>query len=172
MAERRGRILEQTQLKAMEKVKTKINDTQRRTLFLYFKDLGMDDESRHYFISDFTHGRTESMKDLGYIEAQDMLRYLQEMLRTPQERKQRSDLDRKRKGVIKAISAYLELYGQQPTLEYIKGVAVRAAGMVPTMVDHDFNRIPEGTLTRIYNEFCRKQSVIRVEDDLTKICFK
>jgi hypothetical protein len=157
----------------METIKnTGISDAQRRSLLLNFKALGLDDDGRHYFISDFTRGRTSSLKDLGYIEAQDLLRYLGELRRNPQERKCRDDLDRKRKGVIKAISAYLELYGQQPTLEYIKGVAVRAAGMVPTMVDHDFNRIPEGTLTRIYNEFCRKQSVIRVEDDLTKICFK
>lgn len=157
----------------METIKnTGISDAQRRSLFLNFKALGLDDDGRHYFISDFTRGRTSSLKDLGYIEAQDLLRYLQELRRNPQERKRRDDLDHKRKGVIKSIGAYLELYGQKPTLEYIKGVAVRAAGMVPTMVDHDFNRIPEGTLTRIYNEFCRKQSVIRVEDDLTKTCFK
>lgn len=150
----------------METVRTnKISDVQRRTLFLYFRDLGMDDEGRHYFISDFTDGRTGSMKDLGYIEAQDMIRYLQEMLRTPQERRQRDDLDRKRKGVIKAIGAYLELYGMRPSADYIKGVAVRAAGMVPTVLSHDFNRIPEGTLTRIYNEFCRKQSLVRHKEE-------
>lgn len=46
----------------------------------------------------------------------------------------------------------------------IKGVAVRAAGLVPTEVNHDFNRIDGATLTRIYNEFCRKQSVLKIKN--------
>lgn len=143
---------------------TGISDAQRRGLFLNFKALGLDDDGRHYFISDFTRGRTSSLKDLGYIEAQDLLRYLGELRRNPQERKRRDDLDRKRKGVMKAIGRYLEMCGQHPTTAYIKAVAVRAAGLVETETNHDFNRIPGATLTRIYNEFCRKQSVLKIKN--------
>ena len=148
---------------------TGISDAQRRSLFLNFKALGLDDDGRHNFISDFTRGRTDSMKDLGYIEAQDLLRYLGELRRNPQERKRRDDLDRKRKGVMRAIGKYLEMCGQHPTSAYIKAVAVRAAGLAESETNHDFNRIPGATLTRIYNEFCRKQSVLKIKNAVAKV---
>lgn len=153
----------------MEAVNDKISDVQRRSLFFNFKELGMSDIGRHCFIRDFTHGRTSSIRDLEYIEAQDMLRQLQEMRRYPQSRKRHDELDTKRKGVIKAIGRYLELCGQHPTLEYIKAVAVRAAGLVQSDTSHDFNRIPCESLTRIYNEFCRKQSTVRIKNEIAKV---
>ena len=145
----------------MESVKDKISDGQRRSLFYIFKSMKFNDEMRHDFVSDYTNGRTDSMKDLGYVEAQSMIRYLQELNRMPQTRKYKSELDRYRKGVIKAISRYFESRGKTDvSMDYIKSTAVRAAGIVPTgMISHDFNRIPEATLTRIYNEFCRKQAI-------------
>lgn len=145
----------------MESVKDKISDGQRRSLFYIFKSMKFNDEMRHDFVSDYTNGRTDSMKDLGYIEAQDMIRYLKELNSMPQTRKYKSELDRYRKGVIKAISRYFESRGKTDvSMDYIKSTAVRAAGIVPTgMISHDFNRIPEATLTRIYNEFCRKQAI-------------
>lgn len=149
----------------MESVKDKISDGQRRSLFYIFKSMKFNDEMRHDFVSDYTNGRTDSMKELGYIEAQEMIRYLKELNSMPQTRKYKSELDRYRKGVIKAISRYFESRGKTVNLDYIKSTAVRAAGIVPTgMISHDFNRIPEATLTRIYNEFCRKQSVVSVRN--------
>lgn len=147
-----------------------MSDAQRRSLFYLFQRIKFNDDARHGFISDFTEGRTESMKELGYIEAQDMIRYLQETIRDPQARKRRDDLDTKRKGVMRAIGRYLELRGMEHSAEYIKAVAVRAANMVPTDVNHDFNRIDTATLTRIYNEFCRKQSVVRNKSSIYDIC--
>ena len=150
----------------MESVKDKISDGQRRSLFYIFKSMKFNDEMRHDFVSDYTNGRTDSMKELGYIEAQEMIRYLKELNSMPQTRKYKSELDRYRKGVIKAISRYFESRGKTDvSMDYIKSTAIRAAGIVPTgMVSHDFNRIPEATLTRIYNEFCRKQSVVSVRN--------
>lgn len=155
----------------MESVKDKISDGQRRSLFYIFKSMKFNDEMRHDFVSDYTNGRTDSMKELGYIEAQEMIRYLKELNSMPQTRKYKSELDRYRKGVIKAISRYFESRGKTDvSMDYIKSTAVRAAGIVPTgMVSHDFNRIPEATLTRIYNEFCRKQSVAKVKNRIPKI---
>lgn len=150
----------------MESVKDKISDGQRRSLFYIFKSMKFNDEMRHDFVSDYTNGRTDSMKELGYIEAQEMIRYLKELNSMPQTRKYKSELDRYRKGVIKAISRYFESRGKTDvSMDYIKSTAIRAAGIVPTgMISHDFNRIPEATLTRIYNEFCRKQSVVSVRN--------
>ena len=144
----------------MNNTKDRISEGQRRSLFWIFKNMKFDEDMRHDFISDYTEGRTDSMKELGYIEAQSMIRYLQELGRTPQTRKYKSESDRLRKGVIKAIGRYFEDSGLNVSLDYIKSTAIRAAGIVPTgFVSHDFNRISEATLTRIYNEFCRKQSV-------------
>lgn len=157
-------------VKDMNKVVNKISDRQRRSLFYLFKSMKFNDDMRHDFILDYTNGRTDSLKELDYIEAQEMIRYLQELGRTPQTRKYKSESDRLRKGVIKAIGQYFEDSGMNVSLDYIKSTAIRAAGIVPTgFVSHDFNRIPETTLTRIYNEFCRKQSVIRVKDRIPKI---
>ena len=64
-----------------------ISDRQRRSLFYIFKSMKFNDDMRHDFILDYTDGRTDSLKDLDYIEAQEMIRYLQELGRTPQTRK-------------------------------------------------------------------------------------
>lgn len=154
----------------MNNTKDRISEGQRRSLFWIFKNMKFDEDMRHDFISDYTNGRTDSLKELDYIEAQEMIRYLQDLNRTPQTRKYKSESDRLRKGVIKAIGRYFEDSGLNVSLDYIKSTAIRAAGIVPTgFVSHDFNRIPETTLTRIYNEFCRKQSVMRVKDRIPKI---
>lgn len=145
----------------MNNTKDMISEGQRRSLFYIFRNMKFDEDMRHDFISDYTDGRTDSMKELGYIEAQSMIRYLQELNRMPQTRKYKSESDRLRKGVIKAIGKYFEKCGRTDiSLDYIKSTAIRAAGMVPTgMISHDFNRISDATLTRIYNEFCRKQAI-------------
>ena len=72
-------------------------------------------------------------------------------------------LDRKRKGVIKAIFRWFELRGQQPTMEYVKGVACRAAGKT------SFNEISPAELSRIYAEFCKKQRTVgaMVQEDFS-----
>ena len=157
-------------MKAMD-VKDRISEGQRRSLFYIFKNMKFDEDMRHDFISDYTDGRTDSLKELGYIEAQSMIRYLQELNRMPQTRKYKSESDRLRKGVIKAIGKYFEKCGRTDiSLDYIKSTAIRAAGMVPTgMISHDFNRISDATLTRIYNEFCRKQSVAKVKNKIPRI---
>ncbi len=155
----------------MNNTKDRISEGQRRSLFYIFKNMKFDEDMRHDFISDYTDGRTDSMKELGYIEAQSMIRYLQELNRMPQTRKYKSESDRLRKGVIKAIGKYFEKCGRTDiSLDYIKSTAIRAAGMVPTgMISHDFNRISDATLTRIYNEFCRKQSVAKVKNKIPRI---
>ena len=155
----------------MNNTKDMISEGQRRSLFYIFKNMKFDEDMRHDFISDYTDGRTDSLKELGYIEAQSMIRYLQELNRMPQTRKYKSESDRLRKGVIKAIGKYFEKCGRTDiSLDYIKSTAIRAAGMVPTgMISHDFNRISDATLTRIYNEFCRKQSVAKVKNKIPRI---
>lgn len=162
-------------------MKTRVKDSkmtaeQRRKLFWLFKEMRFDDDDRHNFISSWTEGRTASLTGLGFMEAMDMIRQLEETMRMPQEHKRQPEggtatMDRKRKGVIKAIFAYLERCGMAPTMDYVKGVAVRASGIAQTGdTGHDFNRIPASALTRIYNEFCAKQRVKDTKDAIPVFC--
>lgn len=149
---------------------------QRRKLFYLFKLMGFEEDDRHGFIESWTDGRTASMTGLTFMEAMEMIRRLEEANRTPQEKHKAKEqgaetMDRKRKGVIKAISAYLEQSGMKPSIDYVKGIAVRASGIAPTGdTAHDFNRIGAGSLTRIYNEFCLKQRVRREKQSVPVIC--
>lgn len=145
----------------------KLTNNQLRHLFWLFKELGLDDDARRMMVEEWTEGRTNSAGRLRFIEAMNLIRRLEEIRRTPQTRNDKDSLDTKRKGVMRAIYAYLNLCGIEPTEDYVKRIAVRASGMAATgFVRHDFNRISSAALTRIYNEFCRKQSAATVRTDV------
>jgi len=122
-------------------------------------------------VRDWTGGRTTHTSELEFIEAQLIIRYLNNIRikkkltkseitdkwGTNEERKQ---LDRKRKGLLKAIFRWFELQGKVPTMDYVKGVACRAAGV------YNFNQISIDALTRLYAEFCRKQEIAAVKKDV------
>lgn len=150
---------------------TKTKDTrtvgQNRKLWWLINELGLK-ESVGDLVSDETGGRTTHTSDLSFIECMNLIRRLEQYTRKPQENPASGNvptltLDRKRKGVIKAICAYGELCGQQYTVEYAKGIATRAAGR------DNFNEITAQELTRIYNEFCRKQTAARARVSLPQI---
>lgn len=141
-------------------MKTTINPKtpqQVRHLFALFRQLGIDTENRGDIVFSFTDGRTSSVADLEFIEAQTLIRKLTELTRKGfQKRHDTDDLDRKRKGVIKAIFRYLELKGTPANIDYVKAIACRAADR------KFFNELSMADLTRVYNEFCRKQHAINV----------
>lgn len=138
---------------------------QNRKLWWLAGQLGIDKEAMADVVWDFTEGRTCHTSELSFLEARDLIDYLNRTLspksyrdcssaktdRYSPEHPDRVQLDRKRKGVIKAIFRWFELLGQHPTMEYVKAVACRAAGK------DRFNDISLGELTRIYAEFCHKQ---------------
>lgn len=141
---------------------------QNRKLWWLAGQLGIDKEAMADVVWDFTEGRTHHTSELSFLEARDLINYLNRTLSPVNHRDstsaktdmlvpghpERVQLDRKRKGVIKAIFRWLELLGQHPTMEYVKAVACRAAGK------DRFNDISLGELTRIYAEFCRKQETV------------
>jgi len=148
-----------------------MTNEQRRTLFYYFKLAGFDEEARRDFVCDHTGGRTFSLKEVGFIEAMHMIRFMKDIFANPQTRVVDVDDDRKRKGVLKAIGEYFRKSGIEASEEYIKATAVRASGMAQTgCIAHDFNRISPDALTRIYNEFCRKQKVQDVKESIPSVC--
>lgn len=126
-------------------------NSQNRRLFGLFSSLGIDDDMRGELVYNYTNGRTTHSSELSYIEAQGLIRNLEN-----QQKEQMRDLslDTKRKGVIKAIFKWYENQGKQVSMDYVKATACRAAGGV-----EKFNNISAGALSRIYAEFCRKQQV-------------
>ena len=147
----------------------KLTNNQLRHLFWLFKELGLDDDARRMMVDEWTEGRTNSVGRLGFIEAMNLIRRLEEIRRTPQTRNDNDSLDTKRKGVMKAIYAYLNLCGMDPTTDYVKRIAIRASGIAPTGdTNHDFNRISAAALSRIYHEFVSKQNVVAEKQSLPR----
>lgn len=136
---------------------------QNRRLYWLLNELGLKDSVAD-LVSDETNGRTTHTSELTFIECMNLIRRLEQYTRKAQEKpasRSTSDrMDKKRKGVIKAICAYGELNGVKYTVDYAKSMACRAASR------DKFNEITEGELTRIYNEFCRKQTAARARTDL------
>lgn len=140
---------------------------QNRHLWWLLGELGLKDSVAD-LVSEETGGRTERVSQLGFIEAMNLIRRLEQYTRKAQEkpasREEPNKLDRKRKGVIKAIIAYGELCGLKYSVDYSKSIATRAAGR------DNFNEITSGELTRIYNEFCRKQTAAKERTNFPIIC--
>lgn len=148
----------------------KLTNGQLRHLFWLFKELEIGEDARRLMVDEWTKGRTDSVGRLGFIEAMNLIRRLEEIRRMPHTRRDNGSLDTKRKGVMKAIYAYLNLCGIEPSMDYVKRIAIRASGMAPTgCVSHDFNRISSAALTRIYNEFCCKQTSAKERRDIVPL---
>lgn len=141
---------------------------QNRRLWWIAGQLGISREAMADIVLEFTNGRTCHTSELSFLECMELTKFLQGTLNQRNPRNGESDnidkkpendpdrvkLDRKRKGVIRAIFRWFELRGQQPTMEYVKGVACRAAGKT------SFNEISPAELSRIYAEFCKKQKTV------------
>lgn len=141
---------------------------QNRRLWWIAGQLGISREAMADIVLEFTNGRTCHTSELGFLECRELTAFLHNTLtehklrenaatridQKPDNDPERLTLDRKRKGVIKAIFRWFELRGQQPTMEYVKGVACRAAGKT------SFNEISPAELSRIYAEFCKKQKTV------------
>lgn len=143
---------------------------QNRKLWWLAGKLGIDRDTMGEIVISHTNGRTSHSSELSFLEARELIDFLHRTLFPRRSRESSSaktdklmphnpewvKLDRKRKGVIKAIFRWFELRGQYPTMEYVKSVACRAAQK------DSFNDISLGELTRIYAEFCKKQRAIKV----------
>lgn len=151
---------------------------QNAKIHALFGTLMLKQEDRDQLVYDITRRRTIHTSDLSYTEAQQLIKALQKVVNevggrltvsekvdTSSDQEAMKRLDKKRKGLIRSIFAWFEQLGKFPTMEYVKGVACRAAGV------DDFNKISEASLTRLYAEFCRKQRAREVmKNDDWDIC--
>lgn len=144
---------------------------QNRKLHYMCKTLGINKDMLEGMVLDYTNGRTMHSRQMYKEECAEMLNFLDRTLKPKTERRTgvgKADfvtLDRKRKGVIKAIFAYMERQGKQPTMEYVKSIACRAAGK------KDFNTLSPAELGRIYAEFCKKEKAAQVKKGITGMMY-
>lgn len=139
---------------------------QNRKLWWLAGQLGLDKEAMADIVYDFTEGRTNHTSELSFLEARELIDYLNRTLspkncresssaridKCATDHPDRVKLDRQRKGVIRAIYRWLELRGvTNASMDYVKAIACRAAKA------DSFNRISPEALTRVYAEFCHKQ---------------
>lgn len=125
---------------------------QNRKLYWLFNRLKLNEDVITSLILEFTHRRTTHTSELSFLEAMDLIKYLQDLNRSGGQKQSESPtIDKKRKGLIKAIFSWYEKQGKSVDMNYVKATACRAAGV------KTFNSISESALTRLYAEFCRKQ---------------
>ncbi|MCL2291200.1 MAG: hypothetical protein FWC34_10970 [Bacteroidetes bacterium] len=150
---------------------------QNRYIYWLFGQLGVKDKNAiTEIVRDFTNKRTGNTGELQFMEAQRLIKYLNGIRINKKFTKseltdkwgsdaERAQLDKKRKGLLKAIFRWFELQGKVVDMDYVKGVACRAAGV------RNFNEISTEALTRLYAEFCRKQQAIEaMQADNFEVC--
>lgn len=133
---------------------------QNRRMYFLFNHLGIKDDIKQDLALEYSNNRTDKTSELYYIEAQELINSLEKLLRKERKQQFGNNMDKKRKGVIKAIFAWYEAQGRKVSMEYVKATACRAAN------EEHFNKISGAALTRIYAEFCRKQSAQKTVKEL------
>lgn len=147
---------------------------QNRALYGLFSKLNITNKLEiSEMVYKASNKRTIHTSELTFIECRDLITTLEDLFKRKRESQsakvdtmrpeapEKLSLDKKRKGLLKAIFRWFELQGKVVTMDYVKGVACRAA-----KVD-TFNDISSSQLSTLYAEFCRKQrvrEVIRPED--------
>lgn len=136
----------------------KMTNDQKRSFHAMLSVLGYENTDKIKVVQKFSNGKYSHCSDMDYIDAQTMLREMRTLLaRSNRPKHLNSDqkkLDKLRKGCIRAVFAWVEIRGQKASMEYVKGIICRAAQR------NNINELTESELTRVYNEFCRKQSVL------------
>ena len=133
---------------------------QNRRMYFLFNHLGIKDDIKQDLALEYSNNRTDKTSELYYIEAQELINSLEKLLRKERKQQFGNNMDKKRKGVIKAIFAWYEAQGRKVSMVYVKATACRAAN------EEHFNKISGAALTRIYAEFCRKQSAQKTMKEL------
>lgn len=127
-----------------EQTNINIMATIKKLMTLLSKE-GLVDE-RAGIISQFTNGRKFSAIDLNSFELDSLCTFLEN-----EQKKKQNELDKKRKRVIAAIFGVHKKANKEVSMEYVKGIACRAA-----KVD-SFNQIQPHRLDSLYNAFLNAQ---------------
>lgn len=116
-----------------------------RKLMTLLSKQGLTDK-RSVIISQFTNGRTTSVKALDQLELDRLCQFFE-----TEQRKLQNDLDKKRKRLIASIFGMYKKMNKSVSIDYVKAIAARA-----TKVER-FNDIPSNRLDSLYNAFLYAQ---------------
>jgi len=100
-------------------------------------------EQRAEIINAFTHGRTDSARNLNPQEIDKLCEFY--------ERNSKEALNKKRKRVIAAIFGMFKKMNKSVNIDYVKSIACRASKY------KKFNDIPSTRLDSLYNAFLNAQ---------------
>ena len=122
--------------------------------------LNMGDDERKAFLSAWG---VESSKDLTAAQLEEVCRALADFNFD-------NSLDKWRKRVIASVFGWFKLVGKPVEMDYVKGVACRAAGY------KSFNAIPADKLRSLYHTFTHKSKIFRdtgelLNDELEQLAF-
>lgn len=106
-------------------------------------------EQRAEIIYHFTGGRTCSARELTVKEITALKNAISQTPLGPSK-----ELDKKRKRLLASIFGVFKLMNKQPSMDYVKAMACRAAKV------KDFNKIPSERLNSLYNAFLNAQKDI------------
>ncbi|MDR2009229.1 MAG: hypothetical protein LBQ22_01955 [Bacteroidales bacterium] len=144
--------------------------SQNKHLYWLFSKLNIKNDTKADLAWHYSRNRSEHTSDLSYIECQQLINDLEKLLCKQEKNKIKNinsedieKLDKYRKGLIKAIFSWYDLQNKKVDLKYVKATACRAAGV------EKFNDITILSLTRLYGEFCRKQTAL---DEINSKYFK
>ena len=130
-----------------------MTDKQRKHIYYLLSRLNLTKEVGDEMCPEWTNGRAWKISELQFIDALQIIKYLKGLLQNPRELKDRDteEMDRKRKGLIKAVFRWFELQGKAPSIKYVIGTICKAGGV------SNINDLTKTDLQRLYAEFCRKQ---------------
>jgi hypothetical protein len=147
-----------------------MTNEQRKHIYFLLNRLNLTKEVGDEMCPEWTSGRASRISELGFIDAQQIIKYLKGLMQTPRSSSPPSGelegaLDRKRKGVIKACFRWYELQGKVVKMDYVLGTICKAGGV------RCINDLTETDLQRLYAEFCRKQKVLQELNGESKYVF-
>lgn len=121
--------------------------------------LGMTDEDKRAFLSQFGVGSSVDLSQHQLVDACACLS------REIERRDGHQSMDALRKRLIAVIGEFLKLCGKgDVTISYIKGVACRSCGI------REFNRIPRERLRSLYGAYINKiKDINNVEEQYQKM---
>lgn len=141
------------------KVMDKIHKDLLKKYHTLVGQLGMTDEDKRAFLSQFGVGSSVDLSQHQLVDACACLS------REIERRYGHQSMDALRKRLIAVIGKFLKLCGKgDVTISYIKGVACRSCGI------REFNRIPRERLRSLYGAYINKiKDINNVEEQYQKM---
>jgi hypothetical protein len=134
-----------------------MTNEQRKHIYFLLNRLNLTKDVADEMCPQWTNGRASRISELQFIDAKGIIKFLNGLRQKPRELKNRDTdkMDKKRKGLIKAVFRWYDLQGKVVKMNYAIGTICKADGV------SYINDLTETDLHRLYAEFCRKQKAMQ-----------